>query len=329
MKRLNETMVGVVLVLGVLVAVAGTLFLQGVDWQGNQVEMEALFHEVGLVQPGNPVRVRGVRIGRVAGVEVMPGGEAVLVRVRVDSQVALPRDAGMILAPESMFGDWQAEIVSQAQYPSLRFYESPPVGVMPGYSLPDITRLTAAADRIAENLTVLTDRVTMAFTEETAMNIARAIDNIEDVSNRLSDLVETQASGFSEVFTQVQGSAEELGMAAAAARRSFQRVDGLVGSGEIDSVLVNARDASRNLSELSRDLTQTNREFQGMLGRADSTFQSVNRLTARVEAGEGSLGRMLSDSGMVLQVESALAQLQQLLQDVRENPQRYVRLSIF
>ncbi|MEX2527780.1 MAG: MlaD family protein [Gemmatimonadota bacterium] len=329
MKRLNETMVGVVLVLGVVVAVAGTLFLQGVDWRGNQVELEGLFYEVGLIQPGNPVRVRGVRIGRVAGVDVMPGGEAVRVRVQVDSQVALPQDAGMILAPESMFGDWQAEIVSREQYPSLRFYENPPVGVIPGYSLPDITRLTAAADRIAENLTVLTDRVTMAFTEETALNIARAIDNIEDVSNRLSDLVETQASGFSQVFSQVQGSAEELGMAAAAARRSFQRVDGLVGSGEIDSVLVNARDASRNLSELSRDLTQTNQEFQGMLGRADSAFQSVNRLTARVEAGEGSLGRMLSDSGMVLQVESALAQLQQLLQDVRENPQRYVRLSIF
>jgi phospholipid/cholesterol/gamma-HCH transport system substrate-binding protein len=94
-------------------------------------------------------------------------------------------------------------------------------------------------------------------------------------------------------------------------------------------VLVNARTASRNLAELSVGLGQTNRDFQGMLGRADSTFDSVTRLTRRIEEGEGSLGRMLADTGMVLQVETALLQLQQLLQDVRENPQRYVRLSIF
>ena len=73
----------------------------------------------------------------------------------------------VLLAPESMFGDWQAEIVSRSAFPRYAFYEVGESGVLAGYALPDLSRLTAAADEIAENLTVLTDRVELAFTEET------------------------------------------------------------------------------------------------------------------------------------------------------------------
>jgi hypothetical protein len=45
--------------------------------------------------------------------------------------------------------------------------------------------------------------------------------------------------------------------------------------------------------------------------------------------GEGSLGRLLSDPTMAAGLEGTLAELQVLLQDIRENPRRYLRLSIF
>ncbi|NIS19468.1 MAG: hypothetical protein GWN18_05730, partial [Thermoplasmata archaeon] len=58
-----------------------------------------------------------------------------------------------------------------------------------GYTLPDITRLTAAANEISQNLAVLTNRVDRAFNDETAENVRRAIDNIQDVSENLRTLV--------------------------------------------------------------------------------------------------------------------------------------------
>ena len=65
------------------------------------------------------------------------------------------------------------------------------------------------------------------------------------------------------------------------------------------------------------------------LSRADSAFARIDRLAARVEAGEGSIGRLLSDTTFVARAEDVLGQLDLLLQDFRENPRRYVRLSIF
>ena len=55
----------------------------------------------------------------------------------------------------------------------------------------------------------------------------------------------------------------------------------------------------------------------------------VDRITARVERGEGVLGQLMTDSVLVGRAGDVLQQLDLLLADLRENPKRYVRLSIF
>ena len=73
-------------------------------------------------------------------------------------------------------------------------------------------------------------------------------------------------------------------------------------------------------------------ELEGVdvtMARADSAFGSMQRIAARVESGEGSLGRLLSDTTLAARLESSAAQLDSLLADVKANPRRYVRLSIF
>src|SRR5690606_21550348 len=99
--------------------------------------------------------------------------------MRIDADVVLPPDPVVLLSPKSMFGDWQAEIHPRMQFMRYDFAEPRDPNVLPGYALPDMSRLTAVADRIAENLAVVTERVEIAFTEETAMNVRRAIENIE------------------------------------------------------------------------------------------------------------------------------------------------------
>jgi hypothetical protein len=52
-------------------------------------------------------------------------------------------------------------------------------------------------------------------------------------------------------------------------------------------------------------------------------------MTAQIEAGEGALGRLMGDTLLIARTQDVLGQLAELLGDLRENPQRYVRLSIF
>ncbi len=329
MSRKREIMVGVVIVAGILVAVVGSLWLGGFSWGRSRVEVEALFANVAQLMEGNSVKLRGVNIGKVESITVEPDGEAVRVRMSIDAGVRLPDDAVVLLAMESMFGDWQAEILPRARFPWLTYWETDEPGVLGGYALPDISRLTATADRISENLAVLTERVEIAFTEETALNIRDAIENIQDVSETLTVLVGQQAETFEDLASGFLAAAAEVEAAASTARGTLSRLEEYVASGPVDSLLTDTRIAVANLRGLSERMSLAAEDAMVMLERADSTFSRFDRLSARVEAGEGALGRLMSDSTLLVRAESALEQLNLLLADLRENPKRYVNLSIF
>ena len=329
MTRRREIMVGMVIVAGVIVAVLGTLWLQDATLGRGTREVQALFGEVGQLMSGNAVKLRGVTIGRVHGIAVEPGGEAVRVTMRIREDVQFPADPAVIVAPESMFGDWQAEIVSRVAYHQFRFYESGEPEVMGGHALPDISRLTAAADQISATLALLTERVERAFTEETAQNISRAIDNSQEVSERLRELVEAQAGAFTELATEVESAAVELGGAARTANTAFQRVEEILGAPATETLLADAQVTVANLRDLTQDLSTTAQGAQGLVLHADSTFARLDRLTAQIEAGEGAFGRLMTDEALAVRAQDALEQLHALLADLKENPQRYVRISIF
>ena len=273
-----------------------------------------------------------MRIGTVDAIGVEANGEAIRLTMLLTVPVGLPDDAAVVLGPESLFGDWQAEIVSKELFPRYSFYEVPPgspEGLLGGYALPEITRLTASAEQISVNLADLTDRLELAFNQETADNLASAITNIEAITQDLRVLVSQQ----SEVATRITANADSALLAvedaAVAARRSFERIDGVLGDQQIDSIVTNMRIASAGIRDLSTELADEDTGLGSTLERADSAFARVDRIAARLEAGEGSLGRLLTDTTFVANAEDVLRSLDLLLQDVRENPGRYVRLSIF
>jgi phospholipid/cholesterol/gamma-HCH transport system substrate-binding protein len=329
MNDRRDALVGVVIVAALAVIAVGTLWLEGSSFAGETTEVRAVFNEVGQIRPGNPVKLRGVRIGRVREVSVLPDGSAVRLTLRIQDDLQLPANAVVILSPESFFGDWQAEIQTRDRFPHASYAEPTEPGVLPGYALPEISQLTASADRISDNIEVLTERVGIAFSEETAQNIASLIGNVEEVTERLSDLVTQQAASFTDVTADVRRATQGIGDAALEAQEALTRMNALFAREETGEALADFAALAENLRGLSEQLQGTNTTVQAMAVRVDSTFAALDRVTEQAASGEGSLGRLLGDPTMAMGMENTLAELQVLLQDIRENPRRYLRLSIF
>jgi phospholipid/cholesterol/gamma-HCH transport system substrate-binding protein len=325
----REALVGLVIVAGVMVTIFGTLWMEGVTWGREQVELDAVFYEVGLIRPGNALKLRGVQVGRVREIQVDPSGEVVRVGFRMDEGIRLPPDAVVVLSPESMFGDWQAEIHSRSRFPYANYAEPRQPGTLPGHALPDISQLTHMADRISDNLAVLTERVGIAFSEETARNIASLIENVEEVTERLSELVSQQALSFTNVTDGVQRAAGEISSAAEQTRETIARVDALIATGEVASTISDLSVIAHNLRALSGDLQGTNDRVHDVAARADAALSSIEAIVERAEQGEGSVGRLLQDPSVAEEFEGMMSDMRELLVDIRENPRRYIRLSIF
>ncbi len=328
MERKREALVGFVVLLGIVVGVVGTIWLQG-GWRRSMTELTVASASVGQLVPGASVRFRGVAVGSVEDVRLAPGGAAVLFDLRVDQGLALPEDAAVLLAPESFFGDWQAEILSRTDFPQGEFLDYPEEGVLPGAALPDFSRLTATADEIARNLTVISERFEIAFTEETALHLRNAIENIGLLSDGLNEIIVQQAERFEDVASGVNSSAAELGAAASAVRTSFARIDSMIVAFNLGSIMSDAEASAANVRVITEEMSTALVEVRLAAARADSAFLHLNGLMAAVEGGEGSLGRLLGDPELANNAAAAIADIRMLLADIQENPRKYLSLSIF
>jgi phospholipid/cholesterol/gamma-HCH transport system substrate-binding protein len=333
MSQGKELGVGLVILIGITVAVLGTFWLQGTRF-GALTTVDVLTASVGQLQEGNVVTFRGVRIGQVDRIRVEPSTVAVRVTLLLDQDMTLPEDAGVVLGPESLFGDWQAEIASRSAFPDFPFFEVGPAvsgepPVLGGYALPELSRLTASAEQISQNLADLTDRMELAFNQETADNLSRAIGNIEAITQEVRLLVRQQGEAATGIASSADSALAEVGIAAQAARRSFEHMEGLTSGPRVDSILQDIEVASSGLRRITDQLADSTTGLAVTLAHADSAFMRLDRVAASLEAGEGSLGRLLVDTTFVVRAEGLLFQLDLLLRDVRENPRRYVRLSIF
>ena len=105
--------------------------------------------------------------------------------------------------------------------------------------------------------------------------------------------------------------------------------DAVLASGDVDSIVRNTREITSDLRGVSGDVSAASQSLQETLASVDSTISAVGRITARIEQGEGSLGRLIFDPTIAASIEQFLLGLNLLLDDLRENPRKYVRLSIF
>ncbi len=96
---------------------------------------------------------------------------------------------------------------------------------------------------------------------------------------------------------------------------------------KLSSVITNFDSISGNLAVISSDLK--NVKFSETVAELDKTLASVNAIMANIENGNGSVGKLLKDEQLYANLEGASKQLEQLLQDMKLNPKRYVHFSLF
>lgn len=328
MNRRDEIVTGVFVLLGTAVIVVGALWLSESRWGEEFRTVEAHFRDVGQLQEGSGVTMRGVRVGRVESIGL--AAEGVAVRMRIRSEVDLPPDPVVLLHPLSLFGDWGASIEPGSEHPELAAQPVPrEEGVLPGRSTSDFARLSEHAQQIASNLQTITDRVEVAFDEETARNLSRAVNNFQAASEELVAIMGRQRESFGAFADDMASAGRTLRGTAADLDSTVSRLERATAEGELEAIVDNTRQTTASLRQITGELEGTAADVRGTIARADSALVQAEMIFARINQGEGSLGRMARDPVLYEDLRATLTELRALLDDLKSNPGRYFKFSIF
>lgn len=334
-SRSNDWIVGLTIILVMAGIVAATLFLQQAELGRKRDTVTAHFRDIGSLQVGNAVVIRGVISGRVKQIALAPK-DWVVVEMEFDQTTTLPEDPVVLLQASSLFGEWQAMMTSRAGIPENRDVAAQvddvrdaPSGTLPGAVLPDIAQLTTVAGGIAGNVASVAERFRTAFTDTAALELRASIRNFSVLSSDLARAVRAQSQNLDSLAFTARLGLADVAASSAALRRTMQRVDTATSSGAIADILTESRTASRNLREatdrlqlLAQSLASSEANLRGAIGKADT-------LLGRIERGQGSIGLLINDPGLYRNADSLLVELRALMADVKKDPKRYFSVRVF
>ena len=293
MKRRDEVLVGLLLLVAVIVALGGTIWIARGGLKSGYPLYARFPWGAGLKQ-GQPVLLAGVQVGFVDNVELIPDGTLV-VTMKIQSQYKVPVGTTAAVQANGIFGDQLIALTPvRSTTKSVAKGDTVPMGV----SSPGIPQLLSKGDSIAINALALSRSVRTQFVDS---------GGIQDIRATIAQLTKLVA----QISVVTADQSRQLTATQAALRRTIASVD----SAKVDSTVRNLRTASANLEQLSREVSATNAKVQGVIDKASS--------------GPGTVGKLLNDPGLYARLDTTLKRVDSLMIDLKANPRKYINLRIF
>jgi phospholipid/cholesterol/gamma-HCH transport system substrate-binding protein len=293
MRRRDEVLVGMLVTAAIIILVAGALYLKKGGLRSGY-PLYGRFAWGQNLKQGQPLLLAGVTIGYVNDVEIRDDG-FLDVELRVNNEYKVPRNAVAEVIPVGIFGD--AAVAMRVDRPNPQAFAS-------GDTVPTqrassgLDALTARADTISRSL----GQITAAMEREMVGG-----GGIRDMRMTIATM--------NRLATQMQGVVAEQNRNLSSTMAAFRSTARGMDSAQVASTMAQLRLSAANADSLMQRLSSNSTQLQAIM--------------ARVERGEGTVGKLLTDTLLYRDMRNLLANTDSLMADFKKNPRKYINLTIF
>lgn len=309
MKISNETKVGILAALAIVIFVVGYNFLKGNDIFSNENKFYAQYDKVDGLAISKPVLVNGYQVGRVSALTLQSNGQ-ILAQFKIDPKYAIPNNTVARLESTDLLGS-KAVIFDLGN--SIKYaVDGDTLNANVQANLMDkVEPIQKKAQVIISKLDSLLSSVNTILNPEFQKNvnrsfasIARTLENLESTSKTVDGTVSIQA----------------------------QRVDVILANAE--SISTNLKNNNEKISSImnnmnffSDQLAKT--QIQTTISNANKAVTELQTAVNKINNGTGSISLLLNDNKLYENLNNSAKNLDDLMIDVKANPKRYVSFSVF
>lgn len=289
----SEARVGIFVLAGALAALMALFLMTDPSMFRGRYSIYAVVENAAGLRRSDPVQMRGVNIGRVMSFEMVSAG--VNIELEIEGEYRVPSDSRVRLVGVGLMGGRTVEIL-----PGTSSVMAVGGDIVAGTVSSDVFGIVSD---IGDEATDMIRRVSGLLTEPTVASFQASAQELESLLTDLAAIGREQRS-------ELAGLVESLNEAAQAVSSTTSST-----GPALESAAVRADSA----------LAAVNRSLEVL----DAAASDLSAILARMERGEGTLGRLSHDDSLYVSLTGAASSLQLLLDDIRENPGRYISLSIF
>ncbi len=302
MKFTKEVGIGILVILGTLMSVFSYNYLKGINLFEKTRTFKIVYTKVDGLSPSNPVTLNGYKIGKVQKINFNPNDtKELIVDVVIENDVKFSKTSKAELYETGLIGGKAIAIIPDYDNNVIAKSGDYLIGVVkPGLTdlvnqiMPQIQLQLEAVMKKAE---IVLSNVNSLFDEETKESLKSSIDEFGSLTNSLS---ETSAN----INDFIKDNSPNL----------------TTTINNLNETSLKIKDISSSMSEVDLNLILTN---------LDSTISNLNKITHKLNQGEGTIGKLLYDDVLFKNLDDATKNLEELIEDIKLNPKRYVHFSIF
>lgn len=298
MKRIKlsrEVRVGIMTVVAIFVLYFGLNFLKGVDIFSPVNYYYATYEQIDGLVPSSPVYIKGYKVGQVEEVQYDFLKEtAFVVKISVSKDINIPQGTILELFDDGLMGGKAVQLLYAPHNASSAFCAS-------GDTLQSATG-SGLLDQLAGDL--------MPKIE----NIAEQTDSLLRSVRLLVDGGSVQKS-----LTSIEKTTADLAESSAQLKKLMKH--------DMPQLISNVNTLTGDFKVVSGNLRKI--DFASTFQQVDLTIRDLNQITRKMNEGEGSVGLLLNDKSLYMNLVNVSNSADELLIDLKKTPKRYVHFSLF
>lgn len=140
--------------------------------------------------------------------------------------------------------------------------------------------------------------------------------------------LDTLVSGITVLVNEskVQESLLELNKMTLRLNQTVNSLNGLL-KNDVPTIMNNVESTTANLDTISNQLKEA--EVEKILANANRTLNEVNQLMKRIQANDNTVGKLLNTTELHEHLNSTLSDVDSLVNAIKENPKKYIRVKVF
>ena len=302
MKLTKEIKTAILVISGILLFIFIFYYLKGENILDDSKKITAVYDNVEGLATSAAVTINGHKIGKVQSIEFTDDRSGKLnVHMLINSDFEFSKNSTAQLYEAGLIGGKAIAIIPAFdRAPNIQTGDVLNSDVKPGLT-----------DLVNQRLTPLQEKMeTMMVSADTLLNNLNSLFDAQTKTN-----IKSSIADLSTTITSFKATSESLN-------------DLLVdNSSSISETINNFNQISDDLTGLSSSLAAA--DLDTIMANLKSTISSFNQLLSSIENGEGSVGKLMKDDAVYNNLEGATKQLEELLEDMKLNPKRYVHFSLF
>lgn len=291
----REVKVGIMAITAIFVLYFGLNFLKGIDIFSSINEYYGTYDNIGGLVPSSPVYVKGFKVGQVEEVKYdFTKKTAFVVKISVSKDIVVPLDAKMELFDDGLMGGKAIQLVLTENFASTGYYHSQD-------TIPTLVGMGLIGQLSGELMPKIESISTQA---DSLLRSVRNLLDSKELSNSLSSIEKTTGD---------------------LAVTSYQLKKLM--SNDLPHIMNNVNIVTSDFKQISGNLSKV--DFASTFSNIDYTIKNLNLLTDNINNSKGTIGLLINDKNLYMNLTEATESADKLLIDLKQNPKRYVNFSLF